>query len=705
MNHASPTQSHSALLHIFFSLLGFRLSEKMKFALKTSVSIVLVYLISFWQGWQSPSTSAITIALIASVDSLSDSFTKGALRVIGTLSGAIIGLWLIALYPQERMLYLLSASIGVTLFFYLARIYRGDTTVFFLTGMTMLLVFQDNNAQDAFLYGINRTYMTLFGIAVYTFVGILLWPVTISHQADNALATLSQTQHALFSHAEDPEQREQYLAQLLQHEQALQRFAYHTLEMPLSRLQWLSIVESYHHINESLLLYLNTLSLLQQREDSFSLKHHQQSIHEIHSLFQAIPLFLESAQPITLPKPLALEDIPKEDSSLLTHAHRVALSQYLHRLHHALRELALKLEKSQTIHPLSSTQTQARSTPSFHWGDPEALKGSLITFLVFWASTFAWIFFTPPLGFFLVIMATSFSFLTAFSPLKPSLLMILYTLSFVFAIFSYIVVLPHLNGAWELALFLFVYSFIAFYFIDLKASLFFIIALSTLNITNNMVYAFDIFLLILLFFYLFLLLLMLFYYLPFSTKPEVMYMTMQKRFFTLLEHYLKKGHQKREAPSQREQLHLQETIARMQLWASQIDQRYFSTFKTEKATAFFKSCQRSTYLFHAYLSQLEKEQKNPLLAHLNPLVEVSLQNILLSLKKERFNKEEYCVEASLEEAFQKHFKRENEARSTPSEQRAFFTLISLQHSLFRHLKQTKKRLQALKTQHLKESRF
>lgn len=151
-----------------------RLSPKMKFAIKVSLSIVTVYLVAFWQGWSSASTSAITIALIASVESVGDSLTKGLLRVLGTAAGAVIGLWLIALFPQERMLYLLAASFGITFFFYLARVYRGDTTLFFLTGMTILLVFQDNNAQEAFLYGINRTYMTLFGIFVYTMINCRL---------------------------------------------------------------------------------------------------------------------------------------------------------------------------------------------------------------------------------------------------------------------------------------------------------------------------------------------------------------------------------------------------------------------------------------------------------------------------------------------------------------------------------------------------
>jgi uncharacterized membrane protein YccC len=516
-------------------LLGFKLPEKMKFALKTSLSIVIVYLLSFWQGWQSPSTAAITIALIASVDSISDSLMKGALRVIGTVIGAAMGLCLIALFPQDRLLYLFAASVGVTFFFYLARVYRGDTTIFFLTGMTMLIVFQDNNAQEAFLYGINRTYMTLLGIVVYTLVGALLWPVNMTRKADRTAAELSDIQHTLFSHAEIPEKREAGIAEIMQKEQLLRGFTHHTAEMNLNRKQWLTIVESYRTIDEALLLYLHGLSTLPQRDLSPYLDGYTQLMAEIRSLLKQIPAAWRSKDAIAIPKPFT----PKYNSAalrslpLLTSAHITNLMGQLCTLHEALRRLAGQLEDINSLLPTSFTLAPQISDPYFSWTDPEALKGSIVTFLVFWASVTCWIVFNPPLGFFLVIMATSFSFLTAFSPLKPSLLMLLYTVSFLFAILAYLFILPSLSEAWHLALFLFLYSFVAFYFIDLKASLFFIIALATLNITNEISYAFDLFLLILLFFYLFLLLLMLFYYVPFSTKPEHLYLTAQQRFFHL----------------------------------------------------------------------------------------------------------------------------------------------------------------------------
>ncbi len=150
----------------------------MKFSLKAALSLTLVYLIGFSQGWSNVSIAASTVMLIAAVGSLENAVMDGMLRVIGSLIGAVIGMTLIALFPQERFLYLLALSLIVTFIFHMARAYRGDMTVIMLTGVTAMLVFQNGDVDKAFLYGIDKAFMTLFGIAVYTLIGILIWPVS-----------------------------------------------------------------------------------------------------------------------------------------------------------------------------------------------------------------------------------------------------------------------------------------------------------------------------------------------------------------------------------------------------------------------------------------------------------------------------------------------------------------------------------------------
>jgi len=120
------------------ALLSFSLSDKLKFAIKASLAMAFAYLIPLSLGWSQPGTAATTVMLIAAMGSVGDSVNKGVLRVIGTVIGAALGMSLIGLFPQDRELYLIFASIVVTVLLYLARAYKGDMTVFLLSAITLM---------------------------------------------------------------------------------------------------------------------------------------------------------------------------------------------------------------------------------------------------------------------------------------------------------------------------------------------------------------------------------------------------------------------------------------------------------------------------------------------------------------------------------------------------------------------------------------
>ena len=158
---------------VFFSF-----SNKLKFALKVSISLTLAYLIPMAMAWSQPSTAAITIMLIASAGGVGESVSKGFLRVLGTILGGVIGLTLISLFPQERLEYLIALSLVLSIFIYMYYAYQGDGSVFMLGGMTMMMMFL-HGAEDAFLYGVDRTYMTVFGIVIYTVVSVFVFPIKL----------------------------------------------------------------------------------------------------------------------------------------------------------------------------------------------------------------------------------------------------------------------------------------------------------------------------------------------------------------------------------------------------------------------------------------------------------------------------------------------------------------------------------------------
>ena len=595
--------------------------------------MALAYLIPLSQGWSQASTAAITVMLIAAIGSVGESVIKGAMRVLGTIIGAAIGMTLIALFPQERMLYLVILSIIVAIPLYLVRAYKGDPSIFMLTAMTMMLVFKNGEVDDVFIYGLDKTYMTVFGILVYTAVGVFLWPVNVEDTTrKNAIKlTEAQTQIFLDRHA-SKERREAALALLVESEAHLEQSTMDTNSADITIQQWHSIIYNNKNINE----YLTLLSM--EDHDAYPDKleiyvpNYTIFEREIKRLFEQIALSWDKKQQIDMDEEITLE-YQEENIKALSHIQRASLItmlQEMQKLYKELRTLATKLNRIHSPLPTFFDIEKMPENKRFLWGDIEHLKGVLVTFIIFWTATYFWIAFNPAGGFMIVALATGLSVLTTFTPLKPSMLIVVLSISFVFATLMYIAVLPNLRYGWELGLFIFVYSFISFHFVNPKLTVFFLIGLFTFNIANTMYYDFGIFLLVLLMFYLFLILLHIFYYIPFSTKPEHMFTTMKDRFFYLSQKMLERGRKVQQGKvswfvsltAKYGEIHLMSTIQKMQLWANNINVKYFNTIDKDKLLAFTKESEKFAYL-------VELLYHKDLIMKNNPLIQIVGMNYTL----------------------------------------------------------------------------
>ena len=378
-------------------------SPKARYAVKVGIALTLSILIPFALGWGNAATAAATVAVIAAGHTFDESVMKGLLRILGTLIGAVIGIALIAWFPQDRWLYLTLLSFFVGLFLYLGYAYQGDKTIFMLSAMTMMMVFKGGDTQNVFLYGIDRTMMTVLAAVLFMMVGVLLWP---GNEHRNSLT----------------------------------------------------------------------------------------------------------------------------DSGIPTGA-------------------------------------------KFLFFDPDHLRGTLVSLLIFWCGTLFWLYFNPPGGFYLVTLATAVSLFTAFSPVaKPHLLIAVYSMTFFFAAVAYVLILPHLHQAWELALFLFAYGFFSFYLLPVELGMFLAMGLAVMNLQNQMSFNFAFFLNMLLIFYGFMFLLLLFYYIPYATRPETMTVRLIKRFGR----FVRRVSEPARGPWQRfwqkeaaKMLPL--TATKLQMWAKQVD--------------------------------------------------------------------------------------------------------------------------------------
>ncbi len=175
------------------------MNDKIKFATKVALSLTLAYLIPFAMGWPQASTAATTVMLIASTGSRRESLAKGTLRVLGTLVGAVIGLLLVGMFAQDRLMYMLSVSVVVSFIFYFRNAYQKDPTLLALTGVMVLMMSNGGDAEGAFMYGVDRAHMTVFGVVLYTLVGTFLWPTKTEQNLRQMIEQLNQAQQALFA--------------------------------------------------------------------------------------------------------------------------------------------------------------------------------------------------------------------------------------------------------------------------------------------------------------------------------------------------------------------------------------------------------------------------------------------------------------------------------------------------------------------------
>ena len=624
---AATKENRRFLEKITDFLLSLSLSDKQKFAIKASLSMTLAYLIPLSQGWPQAQTAAITVMLIAAVGAVGASVMKGVLRVIGTVIGATIGMTLIALFPQEREIYLLLVSVMVTFFLYLTRAYKGDTTIFMLSAITILMVFQNGEVDDIFIYGIDRTFMTIFGIVIYTMVGIFLWPVDLEENSVQNAVALTSTEMDLYRERDGESTKRKELFEKLISQEALLNTSNlgasdASGEMGFTTAQWQSIVHNYKEIN-ALLILLSRHDKVHFADDlPRYVTNYERLDQEILKLLDAIPLAWNEQKKIEIPVLLEPEYQTEEIKELshFDYATLISIIQGMQKLHIQLCKLSEKLNSLISPKPTFFTLEDVPRTPNFLWFDIEDLKGTLVTFLIFWTGILFWITMNPPGGFMIVTLATGLSVLTTFSPLKPSLLMIIFSVAFVFATAMYVLVLPHLHYSWELGLFIFGYSFIGFYLINPKMSVFFLLGMATLGIANEMNYNFNVFLITLFVFYAFLFILLFFYYIPFSTKPEHQFLIMRKRFFRL-SHILLKRNKNLNAhkgtfwgamKAKYSHIHLMSTVKKMQLWASQIDSKYFNTVDKELLMKFTKECEVFVYLLEMTHHSDLKVIDNPL---------------------------------------------------------------------------------------------
>ena len=587
-----------------FPFLG--LSERMRCAIKVAISLTLAFMIPMALGLPQASTAAVTIMIIAASGDMRDSLMKGTLRLIGTVLGAAIGLTLIALFAQDRLLYLLSASAVVTCLLYLASVYRGDGTIFTLAAVVTLLVFNGGQVENAFQYGIDRAFMTVFGVALYTLVGSTLWPLKseprLEDDARHWLA-LNRDLVAALREGGDREATATLMDRIHGAEQTLattwQAARSQYDDVAAYRREWQHLQETHRSVSRELNTLLEPPARPPLDYGDFIHGHDEALAHLAQQLDAATAAWQGQAVAVPPAPTLQWRTEALRRAPHLTRARvaaRVAALDRLGTLSAQLRDLARCLASRG---PNLQLPPPPPAAASFRWLDPESLKLAARVFIGFWLASAIWIGINPPGGFMLVVFTVLLLPMVSFTPLSPTLLYLLFGLGFLFAVPCYVLLLPALSRGYELAAFIFCYAWVGHYLFKGPITLFFMLGLMTLGIDNTMHYNMAVILNLMLMFALAITALTFLNHFVFSSKPERLFDLMRRRFFrhaaALASLRTAPGGARQGARWQHHAGAMEEAAARMKLWAGRIDTGYFRGSSRQQLLTFAGRCEALGY--------------------------------------------------------------------------------------------------------------
>jgi uncharacterized membrane protein YccC len=689
-----------------------------RYAIKTALSLTLAYLVPMSMGWPQPQTAAITVMLITATGLTSDSLQKGVMRVLGTVAGAIIGLSLIALFPQDRMSYLLAASITVSILAYLYNAYQGDSTLFMLAAVVTLMVFNGGDAEGAFQYGVDRAFMTAFGVIVYTVVASTLWPVRAVDNTRALAAGVASAYRRAFSTlvhpvVEGPENTDEQLASLLAREtdfqthfNSIKRYAY-SVEAYLA--EWNCVVGGYEELQSVLLPALKQET---RRGVSFEdyLENYSQVVDQIEAMFAKLEAGWQGQESQETLQPVAVQYRPNSlrEAPHLTIAAVVTRAEVLTKIQDILVDLNSALESMLFDRGNFVAGREPRGKPTFIWRDLENVKTAARMFLTFWLATAVWITVNPPLGFTFVALCAVLVLLVSYTPVTPKLLIILFTIGFACALPAYVFLLPHMTHWLELAAFMFTYAFLGFYVFQGPVSIFFMLGLFALGIQNTMSYHFDVILLVVLSFYMLCAMLITTTHFPFTSKPEKLYASLCRRFFKrsarTLDIATNYRGRSRALPSDDGSTQL----AKLHTWGAKIDSRYFPANTAQKIRQLTQSCDLLHGQIEVVLMRRKEFADNRLIVASygpdSPKLLVELCDNLADKNSAAFDR----IETTLMGVGDRLdvLRQEKELQNYEREELAqFFIYLNLQHSILSTIRSCYDARQALDWEQLMETRF
>ncbi len=453
------------------------MSARFQTAFKIALAMTLAYGVSLALDWDNPHWAGFSIAF-CSLATAGESLLKGLLRIFGTFAAIFVSLSLLAVFPQDRWVFVLCVSLWVSFSTWMM---HGNPRWYFwfcaAVGVPILAILSGGESLGAFEVVVLRAQETILGIVSFTLISSFVFPTNSRGKfVDDVIRQVAALRDAFLADrtvmlGEAPRDARHGASAGTLREASLRQAgllgrldaaALDSFEVAETRSAWRRGVVAIGAVVDGLERWRLGLPELEGAQPLSSMTGLSPALTEILRRFEATTDLLAGRDADATPRPvtLTLEQVPADQMSAF---HRAALSQTRSRLleiEEASRSQLIAVADLRGLTTASSLPAPQRQASSW-LPDPECVGSTLRVFTAFWLAFLATVYIPAvPSPVVLIATTTAVSMLMMIAPTlpvrglaKPAIISILFGGS------VHILVMPHLTGFTGLAATIFVSAF------------------------------------------------------------------------------------------------------------------------------------------------------------------------------------------------------------------------------------------------------
>jgi uncharacterized membrane protein YccC len=613
----------------------FSLSTRAKESIKTGLAMTIAYGIALSMNWEKPYWAGFAVAMI-SLATAGQSLNKAALRMAGTLVTTIVALVLIALFSQDRWLFMLFLSFYVGICTYMMGGAK-HKYLWHVCGFVCAVICMSAgpNSTRAFETAVLRVQETGLGILVYSLISVLIWPVTSRADFEAAAGKLLSTQKQLFRSYIDlvSGRRESGEAQALRAQEAQEQTQFgqlldaaqtDTYEVWEVRHQWGRYRSHAMELTETMNRWRVSFDEVKALDLSRLLPNIVAFGAELEERLAQIDRMLINQAPERHPEAMDL-DLDTSEVRTLSHFQKAALAVTRSRLQHLELITRSMFDSISDIKGFGQSVSEADTTPRPRSGfmpDPDRMMCAIRVMVTMWLAYFALIYINDfPGGAGFVSMAVPFAMPMATMPQVPIKLLFMPTaMSIIFAGLVHIFVMPQLSSFLGLGLLIFAVTFAICYLFAaprqaLGRALGLAMFVTIASISNEQTYSFLKVANTALQYALLFLILIITARVPFSFRPERAFLRLIGRFFRSCEYLMSTTQRDPQQILKRldrckEAFHARELLTlprKLTVWVPHIDTNALSRTSPQQVQTVVTSMQGLAYR----IQELLEERGNP----------------------------------------------------------------------------------------------